>query len=368
MNDRKEIEQWLGHPLYPMGGGITGGGGGSSSSTSSKSPPKDSPTVSMEIEDIRRAQVFGELKTSGYRDPQNSKYFILQDTEVNLITQPSGGYATNGSIKVWNRHYGELTPEQYKAMDVSQGREDIAWEWLTGQQEQLDIEQFNQGQLDTLFYQMAGYNVEFDETGKIIPGSLRVQTEEERVANMSPLEKQNYDIAVETASLNLRALKGELDISPALEEDLMKQRQQVMEVASRRGSNVEQALIEFDAKANMVREEARRGIMTTASGLLSNTTGITGASTQRTVGLLTTPAQMGMPGIQMGMSGAGTGSSMAGSYMSTIGPTVSAQQNALQMWMTNKGYQAQQSAGMYSMLGSIIGIGGGIAAGKWIGG
>ena len=103
----------------------------------------------------------------------------------------------------------------------------------------------------------------------------RRMTEDERLAVMSPTERANYDILKLQQDRMTKALKGELPISPALEEDIAKQEAGLEESLSRRlGSGWEtstpgiQAKSEFDKRSGLLREEARRGELTTGQGLL----------------------------------------------------------------------------------------------------
>lgn len=73
----------------------------------------------------------------------------------------------------------------------------------------------------------------------------------------------------------LSALRGEIGVSPALEADISKQRETMEENLSRKlGPNWrqttagQQAMGELDRRADLVREESRRGMMQTTTGLL----------------------------------------------------------------------------------------------------
>jgi len=118
--------------------------------------------------------------------------------------------------------------------------------------------------------------------------SIRKMTDEEVYSRMSPLERKQYDVAVETADRQMRALRGELEIDPALTKELEDQEKLLREGLSRRlGTGYEAttvgqvALRKFSESASRIRESARRGQIEAGQGLLtggiSSVMGIRGA-------------------------------------------------------------------------------------------
>jgi len=108
-----------------------------------------------------------------------------------------------------------------------------------------------------------------DEEGNFIR-----MTDEERYERMSDLEKLQYDNAKLLAEREKMALEGKLPISPAMEENLAEQRSQLENTLSQRlGSDWQtttagiQAMGEFDRNAELMREEARRGMISEGVGL-----------------------------------------------------------------------------------------------------
>ena len=146
------------------------------------------------------------------------------------------------------------------------------------QREQLNILQQQQAETEMMKpYVLSGMGLVEED------GTLRYMTEDERIAGMSELEKSQYDIAKQQQERLAKAYAGELDISPALEESLQQQEQQMSEALSQRlGSNWmqttsgQQAMSEFQKNAELLREEARRGAMSTEGGLLLSNLGYLG--------------------------------------------------------------------------------------------
>lgn len=115
----------------------------------------------------------------------------------------------------------------------------------------------------------------------------RRMTDEERIAQMSPTEKSNYDILQLQQQRQLAALQGNLPVSPALEQDIAKQEATMNESLSRQlGSGWAtttsgiQAKSQFDQRAEALREAARRDEMTTGEGLMLSQEGYMTGSNQ----------------------------------------------------------------------------------------
>ncbi len=105
-------------------------------------------------------------------------------------------------------------------------------------------------------------------------GTIRKMTEEETVAGMSTLEKGSYENLKLLQERQTAALKGELPVSPALEEDIAGREAQLKEEMSRRlgpdwmtTTPGQQGWSEFQKKAGLLREETRRGEISGLGGL-----------------------------------------------------------------------------------------------------
>ena len=97
-------------------------------------------------------------------------------------------------------------------------------------------------------------------------GELRYMTEEEKLAGMSEVDREQYEITKLAQERQRQAYAGELPISPALEQSLKDEEAKLKEALSRKlGDNFmqttagSQAWNRFAQRADLVREEARRG-------------------------------------------------------------------------------------------------------------
>jgi hypothetical protein len=115
---------------------------------------------------------------------------------------------------------------------------------------------------------MAGY----DSAG----GKL---TEDQMLANMTDTEKLSYQVSKASSQRQLDAINGKLDISPALEEELNSEQMQAQEMLTRKlgkdwmlSTSGQSLMAKIKQKANLVREEARRGMITTNEGVLNSQT------------------------------------------------------------------------------------------------
>lgn len=123
------------------------------------------------------------------------------------------------------------------------------------------------GQLEPYFLQQAGYK-------KDASGNLVKMTDDEYYQGLSNLEKAQYDATRLQAEQYTKALKGELPLSQAVENELTKQRANLESYMSRKlGPNWQQstpgiqALAEFDKQANALREEQMFGKQTASSAM-----------------------------------------------------------------------------------------------------
>lgn len=147
------------------------------------------------------------------------------------------------------------------------------------QQAQLDI--LNKQQSDTAKmepYILSGMGLKLDANGNYVR-----MTEAEKYAAMTSLEKAQYDVAKQQQDRLKKAFAGELPVSPALEKSLSDEQRKMAEALSQRlGPNWmettpgQQAMSTFQQRADLLREEARRGEMTSGQGLLMTNLGYLG--------------------------------------------------------------------------------------------
>lgn len=104
------------------------------------------------------------------------------------------------------------------------------------------------------------------------------------------LEPEKDELSELYYDRQLKAMKGELPISPAMEKELTDQRDKTVEALNQRlGSNWNtttagiQAMSEFDKRAELLREEARRGQISVGEGLLESRLGFLSDLTQRDI-------------------------------------------------------------------------------------
>lgn len=104
--------------------------------------------------------------------------------------------------------------------------------------------------------------------------TIRRMTDEERLASMTPTERADYEIQRKLQQRQLDALEGKLPVSPALESSMQREEAGLEnELAAKLGPNwrlstpATTKLGEFKKRAELVREEARRGMLDTASAL-----------------------------------------------------------------------------------------------------
>ncbi len=113
-------------------------------------------------------------------------------------------------------------------------------------------------------------------------GTLRRQTEEERVAGQTELQRQQEGVQRGLFERQQAALEGRLDVSPALEQDLQRQRglleEQISRTGRRGGTLGARQRSLFEQRSGLVREEARRGLIT---GLTPSSLGFAGLSGQQ---------------------------------------------------------------------------------------
>lgn len=189
-------------------------------------------------------------------------------------------------------------------------------------------------------------------------GELRRLTPEELEAGRTPGEQRAFDITRESQERQLAALRGELPVSPALEQELQQQQTRLEEGLSRRlGGGFatttagQQALARQQQTAGVLREEARRGQIGQGQGILAS----------RLAG------QLGQQGQQFGQfQGIGAGG------LGLLGGLGQAQQGfqfnrqlEFQAAQQTQANRANQLAGIGQLVGTVGGavLGGPIGAG-----
>jgi len=123
-----------------------------------------------------------------------------------------------------------------------------------------------------VFLEEYGYRIETDpQTGE---QRLVEIPEEEYYAGLSPQEQQAYDISKLAGERQLKALRGELEVDPALEREIEEQELEIRERMARQlGPGWEtsspgiQTLAEQRKRAAELRDAMRRGEMTTSEAL-----------------------------------------------------------------------------------------------------
>ncbi len=102
-------------------------------------------------------------------------------------------------------------------------------------------------------------------------------TEDQLLANMTDTERRNYELEKAYQERQLNALSGKLPVSPALEQDLAAQEKALSESLSQRlGPNWmlstpgQKAMADFKQRAELMREEARRGQISTGEALIAS--------------------------------------------------------------------------------------------------
>lgn len=153
----------------------------------------------------------------------------------------------------------------------------------------------------------------------------------------------------------IKAAKGELPVSPALEADLTQQKNALAENLSRRlGSNWQtstpgiQSLSEFDKRAGLLREEARRGQMTTGESLLSSRMGYLTDQNQQNYNQT---QNWNLPRYQVS----------SGMYSNAMQPYQFNREMQYQSDYNNKMIKSQDRAGMMGLLGQGVGTVGTLA-------
>lgn len=102
-------------------------------------------------------------------------------------------------------------------------------------------------------------------------------SEEQMLEYMTDAEKQSYNLNKLNNERLTKAYNGELEISPALEEELGAEETQAREVLQRKlgdswmlSTSGQNLMKQIQQKGNLVREEARRGLITSGEGVAAS--------------------------------------------------------------------------------------------------
>jgi len=129
-------------------------------------------------------------------------------------------------------------------------------------------------------YQLEKASLNLQQRQLGLSSTGEILTEEELVAQMTPVERRNYELEKQYYERSQQALAGTLPVSPALEADLAAQEKAIADSLSQRlGPNWMlstpgiKTMAEFKQKAELLREEARRGAISTGEALLYSSAG-----------------------------------------------------------------------------------------------
>jgi len=189
--------------------------------------------------------------------------------------------------------------------------------------------------------------------------TYEMMPEDEYYAGLTDLEKQSYDISKLQGERQIKALKGELDVDPALEQNIADEYKQLQETMMQRlGTGWEtstpgiQALDEFNKRAQLLRSEQRKGEMTTGAAAYLNTMGYLDTAGNNKIQLYSNYANSPL-------AANGAISQAYQPYQFYAG--LNQQAN-----MANAQNSAQRNSALMGAIGSAVGLGGGLAAGKFI--
>lgn len=175
-------------------------------------------------------------------------------------------------------------------------------------------------------------------------------SEEELLKGMSELEKGQYELTMAQQERLQQALAGELPISPALEQDLAKQEAQMSEaLAQRLGSGWEettagqQAMSTYQQRADLVREEARRGAIQGGSQAALASLGAS-----YNIDAMQAQGYSAYPGR--------TGGLFEG-YSAAMSPYQQQRQMELNASIYSQQTKAQSQAGLWGGIGQLLGTG-----------
>lgn len=191
-----------------------------------------------------------------------------------------------------------------------------------------------------------------------VNGQIQEIPWEERMASMAPQERAGYELNDLYLQRQKDAMEGKLPVSPAMEAELAQQGADLEANLSRRlgpqwsqSTPGIQSMTEFDKRAGLMREEARRGQISSGEGLLNARMGL----------LQNTQAQNVQQGQNWGLPAF---SQLQGAYSQAYQPF---QFNRNMQFQANQQSVANRMgliSGAMGMAGSIAGGGLG-AGGRW---
>jgi hypothetical protein len=277
-------------------------GGTSTTTTSTTDTPQPS------LGDQVRAEYISQITTAIGRPPTEAEIALyvtprlpdaikdVQGGGETLAGRVSRGLQTSIDALRTGATEASQTDFNQRLLDMFQAGE-------TRSSEQFDL--FKQGQeeiknLQPFLFESMGLTPEYDENG-VLTG-LAPMAEEALMAKMTPLERDQYQVAKETSARQLKALRGEVDLDPMLEKELTDQETMLRESLSRRlGPNWEdstagiQSMSKFREMSSRVRESSRLEILGQGQGLLSsalsNIAGMTAGKTGTAATIPTLPFQ-----------------------------------------------------------------------------
>ena len=214
------------------------------------------------------------------------------------------------------------------------------------QQMQLDILTQQQKETELMEpYLLESMGYRKDEEGNIVK-----MTEEEQYTAMDTLEQGQYDITMQQQERQAMAYAGELPISPAMESNIQKQEKQLAEALSQRlgpdwqtTTSGQQAMSELKQSSELLREEARRGEISSGGGALLANEGYL-----QSAGALKGYEATAFPGRTGGLF-AGAGQAMY--------PYQAQRQGQYGADMYSAQSRAASQAGLMSGIGSLFGAG-----------
>ena len=185
---------------------------------------------------------------------------------------------------------------------------------------------------------------------KDVGGELVQMSEEEYIAGLSELEQGQYDITKQQQERLAMAYAGELPVSPSLEKSLGQQETQLSEALSQRlgpdwqtTTAGQQAMGELKERSELLREETRRGEISSGSGaLLSNLGQLQSAGALKSYGATTFPGR--------------TGGLFAGAGQAMV-PYQTQRQGMFSADMYSAQSRAASQAGLMSGIGGLFGAG-----------
>ena len=187
-------------------------------------------------------------------------------------------------------------------------------------------------------------------------------TEEEITAGLSPSEQREYSLYKQLQERQDLAYKGELPVSPALEEQLKAQEAELAVTLSQRlGPNwMEstpgiQAMSQLRQKSELLREEARRGQLTTGEAMLQGRMGAEQSSQAQAGGATQLYAGLNQQRMSQYAAVPGRTSGLISQYAGVLQPY---QQERMQSYDLQTSAAMQSAANKAQLYGGLIGAGG----------